>query len=173
MNNKVISLLAVLAGFAGATTPGHSEILVAATRTSAAIYGGATYSVDFNGAAAGGTTYNFTTTEPNTRIVIMFNAEAACAGSPTQWTDIDIIVNPAGGAGDYVVPPSNGDNAFVSGNETDSDFLYAGGDGWVSAATIATMVVGPAGVHTVRVRVNGGSSGGISRLDDMSLVVMK
>ncbi|HEX9782275.1 MAG TPA: hypothetical protein VGA56_06020 [Opitutaceae bacterium] len=172
MNSKLLSTLAAISSLTLATSTGWSEILVAQTRTSAVIYGGATYLVDFNGAAAGGTTFNFTTTEPNTRIVIMFNAEAACANTSFHWVDVDIIVNPAGAAGDVVVPPTNGDNAFVSGNETDSDFLYASGDGWVSAAAIATMVVPTTGVHTVRVRVNGAHSG-IARFDDMSLIVMK
>lgn len=160
------SLLAPWAGDASA------EILVAETRTSAAIYGGATYSVDFNGAAAGGTTFSFTTTEPNTRVALAFNAECAVDGSSFNWVDIDIMVDPAGPAGESAASPSNSDNAFCSGNATPSDFLYAGGDGWVSATSQATVVLPTPGVHTVRVRVNGANSG-IARLDDMSLVVWR
>jgi hypothetical protein len=61
-----------------------AEILVAQTRTSASVFGGATYTVDFNGATAGGQTFTFSTTEPDTRIVITFNAECACDGELFQ-----------------------------------------------------------------------------------------
>jgi hypothetical protein len=93
-------------------------------------------------------------------------------GNSFNWVDIDLVVNPAGPTGDTVVAPSNGDNAFCSGNDTPSDFVYDGGDGWVSAVTQATMVLPQAGAHTVRVRVSGAHAN-LSRLDDMSLIVMK
>lgn len=164
-----------LCGFAmGATiNDASAEILLAKTRTQAAIYGGATYLVDFNGAAAGGTEYTFTTAAANTRVILTFNAECAVEGNPTQWLDIDIVVDPAGATGETAAPPSDSDNALCSGNETPSDFLYASGDGWVSASTQATIVLPQAGTHKVKVRVNGSYTGGIARLDDMSLVIMR
>jgi hypothetical protein len=165
-------LLAAIVSLGTTADFARAEILVAQTRTSAVIFGGATYLVDFNGAAAGGDVFNFTTSEPNTKIVVMFNAEAACGGNAFNWVDVDIVVNPAGAAGETVLPPSNGDNAFVSGNDTDSNLLYDGGDGWTSAAVIATMTLAEPGTHSVKVRVNGAHCG-ISRFDDMSLVVMK
>ena len=149
-----------------------AEILVAETRTSPSVYGGASYNVDFNGDAANGVYFNFVTSEPNTRVVLAFNAECAVDGSSLKWLDVDIMVNPAGPAGETAASPSNGDNAFCSGNGIASDFLYASGDGWVSAITLATMVLPQAGIHTVRVRVNGAHSG-VARLDDMSLVVWR
>ena len=149
----------------------HGEILLASTRTSPVVYGGASYNVDFNGSAAGGQILTFTTSEPSTRIVITFNAECAVEGNAFNWLDIDILVDPAGAAGEIMVSPSNSDNAFCSGNDTDSDFLYDSGDGWVSTVTQATMVLAQAGTHTVRVRVNGQYTGGISRLDDFSLII--
>jgi hypothetical protein len=145
--------------------------LLARTRTSPAVYGGASYNVDFNGSALGGQTFTFSTSEPNTQVVITFNAECALKGNAFNWFDVDIIVDPAGGTGETIVPPSNSDNAFCSGNDTYSDFVYDSGDGWVSAVTQATMILAQAGTHTVRVRVNGQYTGGISRLDDFSLII--
>jgi len=151
----------------------RAEILVAQKRITAAVYGGATYNVDFNGDAAGGTTFTFETTEPNTTVMFIFNAECAVEGGTTKFVEIDIMLNPAGGAGETAVAPSNGDNAFCSGNGTSTagggDFTL---DGWVSASTVATAVLSQAGSHTVRVRVDGGNSG-VARLDDMSLTVIR
>ena len=80
--------------------PAYAEILLGVTRTSPAIYGGSNYSIDWNGAAAGGTYQYFETTEPNTRVVISFNAECAVMTAGSQkWVGIDIVVNPAGPTG--------------------------------------------------------------------------
>jgi hypothetical protein len=146
----------------------RSEVLLGVTYTEPIIFGGASYLVDFNGkGTAGGETFTFSTTQPNTRVVITFNAECAVEGEAWKWADIDIIVD------ETIVPPSNGDNAFCSGNGTTtasgSDFTL---DGWVSASTQATMVLPKAGTHTVKVRVNGGNAG-VTRLDDMSIVVQR
>ena len=171
--SKVLHVLCGLCSIVMLSNIASAEILVAQTRTSAAIYGGSSYTVDFNGAAAGGTVFSFSTTEPDTRVVITFNAECAVANDAFHWVDIDIVVDPAGPTGATTAPPSNGNNAFCSGNTTDSDFLSgSGGDGWVSASTQATLVLATPGEHTVKVRVNGANSG-IARLDDMSLVVMR
>lgn len=173
MKRHVFSLffLVALYTFSFITSEALAEILVAQTRTLPWVYGGASYIVDFNGSTAGGKVFTFSTTQPNTRIVITFNAECAVDGNAFDYIDIDIIVNLAGPTGDTVVPPSNGDNAFCSGNDTASDFIYGAGDGWVSAVTQATMVLPEAGNHTVRVRVNGNLT--VSRLDDMSLIVQR
>ncbi|MFO1419034.1 MAG: hypothetical protein U1E83_10235 [Methylotetracoccus sp.] len=163
-------LCAVIAALASSEC--SAEILLAQTRTTASVYGGASYNVDFNGAAVGGQTFTFTTTAPNTRVVIAFNAECAVDGDGTKWVDIDLLVDPAGPATESAASPSNGDNAFCSGNETPSDFVFGNGDGWVSAITQATVVLPAAGDHTVRVLVKGANSG-IARLDDMSLIVWR
>jgi hypothetical protein len=170
---KSLSVLAAICALTLMTSEVYAEILLARTRTTATVYGGASYTVDFNGSASGGQTFAFATSEPNTRVVITFNAECAVKGNAFNWLDVDIIVDPAGSAGETVVPPSNGDNAFCSGNETHSDFVSDAGDGWVSAVTQATMVLAQAGTHTVRVRVDGQHTGGISRLDDFSLIVQE
>lgn len=169
---ELTRLLIGLCALALSSSNARAEILVAQTRTSPAVYGGATYTVDFNGAAVGGTTFNFSTTTPNTRVVLAFNAECAVDGNSFKWVDIDIMVNPAGPSAETAAAPSNSDNAFCSGNDTPSDFLFGDGDGWVSAITQATVLLPTAGSHTVRVRVNGANSG-VARLDDMSLIVWR
>jgi hypothetical protein len=166
---------AMILGVAALLTasPAAADILVAQTRTTASIFGGATYTVDFNGAAAGGTQFSFNTSGPNTRVIILFNAECAVEGTQTRWVNIDLLVDPAGATPETAASPSNGDNAFCSGNGTTT----AGGgnfdlDGWVSAATNATINLPQAGMHTIRVRVDGGQAG-ITRLDDFSLLVFR
>lgn len=175
MNTRNIELIKVLGGFCAlalSSSNAWADILVAQTRNSPAIYGGATYNVDFNGAAAGGQVFTFSTAAPNTRVVLTFNAECAVDNDSFHWLDVDIMVDPAGPGAETAAAPSNSDNALCSGNDTPSDFLFADGDGWVSAVTQATIVLPTAGAHTVRVRVNGAHSG-VARLDDMSLVVWR
>lgn len=155
-----------------AVADARAEVLLASSTTSAATFGGATYIVDFNGSAAGGTTHTFTTAEPNTRVMITFNAECAVDGPETRWVDIDILVNPAGPTAEYAVSPSNGDNAFCSGNGTTTTPSSYALDGWVSAATVVAPLLPQAGNHTVRIRVNGANAG-VTRLDDMSLTVIR
>ena len=154
------------------TLPAYSEILLGVTRTTPVIYGNANYLVDWNGGAAGGTTHYFQTTEPNTMVVISFNAECVVMeGGNEKWVGIDIVVDPAGPAGDTVAAPSNSDNALCSGNYSD-DGLTGSGDGWVSAMTQTIIVLPEAGQHSVKVRVKGQFSE-VARLDDMSLVVQR
>jgi hypothetical protein len=172
-SNILISAAAWL-GFVGVTTAAsNAETLLARTRIDAGISGGATYLVDFNGPAAGGTQFNFSTQQANVRVVIFFNAECAVEGEETRYVDLDIVVNPAGPAPEAAVPPTDGDNAFCSGNGTTTagggDFTL---DGWVSAAMIAPLTLPQAGTHTIKVRIHGGAAG-ITRLDDLSLVVMR
>jgi hypothetical protein len=151
----------------------RAEILLAQSTISASVYGGATYNVDFNGAAAGGTTFSFETTEPNTRVMFIFNAECAVDGARTRAVGINIMVDPAGAAAEAAISPSNGDNALCSGDGTTTatpdDFTL---DGWVSASTVATKLFTVAGTHTVRVVVDGTNSL-LARLDDMSLTVIR
>lgn len=171
MNQRKLAALA-LAALAGVliASDARSDILATRTRTDAAVYGGATYLVDWNGATAGGTTVGFSTSAANTKVIVMFNAECSVEGAVNQYVDIDLVVDPAGPTGEIVIPPSNGDNAFCSGNGTSTGSPFTL-DGWVSAALIGVVTLPQAGSHTLKVRVNGLS--GVTRLDDMSLVVMR
>jgi hypothetical protein len=153
-----------------APVAGHAEVLVAQSRTTPITFGGAAYLVDFNGAAAGGTQFGFSTTAPNQIVAFIFNAECAVDGGPNLWVNIDLQVDPAGAVGWTTVAPTNGDNAFCSGNSTTTGIGDL--DGWVSAATVAYYSFPVPGLHQVRVRVDG-ASGPLSRLDDLSLVVMR
>lgn len=165
-------ILCVAIAFFLLTLPAYAEILLGVTRTSASIYGGSNYSVDWNGASPGGTTKYFQTTEANTKVVISFNAECAVMTAGSQkWVGIDIIVDPAGNTGPTVASPSNSDNALCSGNST-ANSINGYGDGWISAMTQAIIVLPQAGQHSVKVRVKGQYSG-IARLDDMSLLVQR
>ena len=150
----------------------RADVLLARTWATPIVFGGASYTVDFNGGGSGGTQFDFTTTQANTRVAIFFNAECAVDGATTNWVDIDILVDPAGPTAETITSPSNGDNALCSGN---GNTTGSGGnfslDGWVSAATITTLNLPSAGTHQIRVRVLGGNAG-IARLDDMSLIVM-
>lgn len=88
----------------------------------------------------------FTTTVPNQRVVITFNAECSVAGGPTSRLLNDILVNPAGPQGDII--DTNSDKALCTGNHTSTQ-----GDGKVSAVSTRTLVVPTAGVHFASVRV--------------------
>ena len=172
LSNRRRPAVAISAGLAAWlwTSAADAAVLVAQARTDPIVFGGATYLVDFNGSAPGGTQFQFTTSNPNTRVAIFFNAECAVDGAESKWVDVNILVNPAGPTPETAAEPSNGDNAFCSGNGTiSSDFSL---DGWVSAATIATITLPAAGTHTVRVQVDGGHAG-VTRFDDMSLIVMR
>lgn len=164
-------LLATVALAAALTPPAaRAEILVAQARTTAITFGGAAYLVDFNGAAAGGTQFGFSTTAPNQTVAILFNAECAVDGGPGLWVNIDLQVDPAGAIGWTAVTPTNGDNALCSGNGTSTGIGDL--DGWVGAAAVGYYTFPVPGLHQVRVRVDG-AAGPLSRLDDMSLIVMR
>src|SRR3954451_6677940 len=113
----------------------HSDTLLAWTKEIPTT--GAPFSGVFTG--------KFTTTAPNTRVLILFNAECAVSGGPLQWLKLDILVKPAGQV-EALVPPTTNDNAFCSGNSTPDV------DGWMSAATIAPVLLKQAGEHVVSVR---------------------
>jgi hypothetical protein len=173
-HRRAAAALALLAGISVMTiaAEAQSEILAARTRTDAIVFGGATYLIDWNGAAAGGTSVGFSTPAASTKVIVLFNAECAVDGEEWRYVDVDLVVDPAGPTGETVVP-SNRDNALCSGNGTStatpSDFTL---DGWVSAAIVGVVTLPQAGSHTLRVRVNGGAAG-VSRLDDMSLAVIR
>jgi hypothetical protein len=105
----------------------------------------------------------FSTPVANQRVDIKYNAECSIGGGPTNWLNTDIVIDPAGGPGAFVCPPSNNDNALCSGNHT-----FNHNDGWVSAVTNCVTILPTAGVHTVFVRVTP-MPGVAWRVDDQSL----
>ena len=130
--------------------------------------------VDFNGPAAGGTEYNFTTSAANQNVLISFHAECTGdelidpedAGSPINtdsylyWYVLaQVEVNPQGPAGWQDVSPTQ-------------NFPYlCSGFGWNYSGLDAHIGTLPAGTHTVRVRIGSYLSGGLIRAK--SLVVQR
>ena len=99
-------------------------------------------------------------------VVITFYAECSVDGTPFDWTDIDILVDPAGGGGFAAIAPTNDDNAMCTGFE---DVPNGSDDRWLSAV-VAGVVDLPKGTH--RVKVRGYLYGtGFVRLDDILLTV--
>jgi hypothetical protein len=128
--------------------------------------GAAPIFLDLSSAAGLQTTFAFSTSAVNSRVIITFNAECSITAPPTNWLNIDIFVDPAGAPLPFIVPPTNSDNALCSGNHT-----LTQNDGWVSAVAQATTFIGPAGIHTVRVRANGVGVVPNWRIDDITLIV--
>ena len=99
--------------------------------------------------AAGGTTLDFSTSEPNRPVIISFSAECAAAGT-AGWVNIDILVD-----GQAVAPTNQTSDAFCSADST------AGFDHWVTAAMQTVAIIPAAGAHTLQIRATatGGSTG--------------
>jgi hypothetical protein len=97
----------------------------------------------------------------------MFNAECSAMGPPGNFLGIDIVVDPAGPAPSFVVPPTDSDNALCSGNNT------AGTDGWVSAVSVGVTTLPLDTLHIVSVRARTTTLGVSGGLDDLSLVVFR
>jgi len=114
---------------------------------------------------------SFATSAVDSKVIIRFDAECRISGSGngTTWVDINIIVDPAGAPPPVIVSPTNSNNAFCSGKNT--SFFQDNGSGSYSAQ--AVMIIGPVGVHTVRVLANG-NPGGVAlgwRINGLSLTV--
>jgi hypothetical protein len=95
--------------------------------------------VDLNGTAAGGASLTFGTTQANQRVIITFNARCSHL-SGTGGVNVEILVDPAGSAGEFSAPPVNSIPTFCTGSP-------------VRAATVASARPAVAGTHKVRVKV--------------------
>jgi len=128
--------------------------------------------VDFNGPAAGGTVYNFTTSAANQDVLISFHAE--CQGieavdgnnNPVDsdsyafyYVRAEVEVNPQGPAGWQDVSPTQIAPYLCSGY------------GWNYSGLDAHIGILPAGTHEIRVKI-GGYVGGPS-IRAKSLVVQR
>ncbi len=124
--------------------------------------GAAAANLDLDGTLVGSqTVVRFSTTTPHQLVRVIFNAEATIGGAATAWLDGTIIIN------NIACPPSDSDNALVSGNGTATQH-----DGWISAATQCFVRIPNAGLHSVRVLVTPiGPAGTAWRIDDLSLVI--
>lgn len=149
----IIPILALLASsFSGAA---RAEILLFASWSPD--YGFQSFEqpgiVDFNSSASGGKVFNFTTSAPNQRVVIVF--EATCESSrPANGASVRILLNPAGPAPEAAVPPTNttswlGGAPFCHKDFGTQDFVSH----IVRASITASTQLAQAGTHTVRVQV--------------------
>jgi hypothetical protein len=98
---------------------------------------------------------------------VLFNAECAVDLSQNAWVAVNIWIDPApvtpGPAGDILITPSGGDQAFCSGDN------IAGLGGWVSAV-IHSVTGLPYGVHSIRVeKIGFGATS--CRIDDTRLII--
>jgi hypothetical protein len=127
---------------------------------------------DLNGAAAGGTSLSFTTTQAKQRVVIIFDATCSIsAASGEKWAVITILVDPAGPVGEIFAPPTNSitNNGVV--------VCYQGGAGRTVGriSVVASARPDVAGTSTVKVQVRPVASPETPevRLQATSLAVMR
>ena len=98
---------------------------------------------------------------------VLFNAECAVDTSHFAWVAVNIYIDPApvtpGPAGDILITPSGGDQAFCAGDN------IAGLGGW-SSNVIHSVAGLPYGVHSIRVQKVGFNTTSC-RIDDTRLIV--
>jgi hypothetical protein len=102
---------------------------------------------DFNGSATGGTSFTFTTTAPNQRVIITF--DGTCYHSDAEGgVFVNILVDPAGSVGEFIAPPTN---VSIGG------VVLCTAEGRVNnpkqASVMASARPAQAGTNRVRVRV--------------------
>jgi hypothetical protein len=134
--------------------------------------------VDLNGTAAGGTTLTFATTQARQRVVILFYVTClVVTDQPDKagFVTAEIRINPAGPAGEFVVPPTNnGGSTLCSGPTNFEQF----GAYEVGVTVVASAVLSEAGTHALRVRAIpemccGQPGTARATLGDLSLTVMR
>jgi fructose-specific component phosphotransferase system IIB-like protein len=103
--------------------------------------------MDLNGAAAGGSSLNFTTSQANQRVVIVFDATCYNDPEPTgdKWAVVTIRVDPAGSAGELSAPPTN---AITNGG-----VVLCQDAEEVRASVMASVRPAVAGTNVVKVQV--------------------
>jgi hypothetical protein len=148
MHRVVASSLTVLVGLWASAA--KAEILLFSSSTIATAFSAAGL-FDLNGPTAGGTTLTFSTSQANQRVIFTFNALCSIGGSADDQrgrVKVEIILDPAGSAGEFVVPPTNSpSNSFCGG--TVGSFRH----GSESATYVASARPAVAGTHQVKVRV--------------------
>ena len=97
--------------------------------------------VDLNGTAAGGASLTFATTQANQRVIITFNARCSHL-SGTGGVNVEILVDPAGSAGEFSAPPVNSISTFCTASS-----------GPVRATIVASARPAVAGTNRARVKV--------------------
>ena len=132
-------LVLVLALSALAIAPLAADVIRYVTRSPDLIFNTSPRDLPLNDNGATEITFKNTGGGGKKFVAITFSAECAVQGSEFAWLGIDIVVD------DVVVAPSAGDDAFCSGNGTDT-----GRDGWLTASRTVAVKLG-SGEHTVKV----------------------
>jgi hypothetical protein len=104
------------------------------------------------------------------RALIFFNTECSVGGAATNALDLDVLLDPAGGAATFstVSPTGPWDTVLCSGNGTVSNT-----DGRISAS-IHVVVNVPAGMNRLRLRVTpSAGAAGPGRLGARSLTIWR
>lgn len=126
--------------------------------------------LDLNSAAGNQPVVTFSTTAPNTRVVLTFSSECIVGGGFSNYLDIDIVIDPAGAPLAFVAAPTVGTTtSFCSGAGFPTP-LPPALEGFPSVVQ-AIAVIPTAGVHTAQVRVRGFGSPINWRIDDLSFVI--
>ncbi|MGH8615518.1 MAG: hypothetical protein ACREYF_26740 [Gammaproteobacteria bacterium] len=171
---KTLAALTLASAMGLATTEAGAVILLIKTNKNlqASPDYASTALVDFNGPAAGGTVYNFTTSAANQNVLISFHAECQGQDPSDGYADYEfgfvlaqIEVDPQGPAGWQTVSPTGDSPEFSYFPQLCSGpgYNYSGLD-----AHIATL---PAGTHKIRVRIGSHLDGASIRAK--SLVVQR
>lgn len=143
-------------------TMARADILAMGQNPNPVVYGdNVAHALPINGGAP---FLNFTTTVPNQKVVVLFNAECSVKSADIA-TYVDAVVLIDG------VPalPSGTNNAFCT--STARNVLTRG----VRASTNVIKIVPNPGVHNVRVMaiLRGFAGGEQFRIDDISVIVLK
>lgn len=174
--SRKIAMLSMACGVSLFTGQAIADILFAATNPNpqsmpANLANGAF--IDLSSAAGNQTAITFSTTAPNTRVVITFSSECIVGGGFNNYLDINLFLDPAGPTGATLVNPTAGNNTmYCSGAGYPNPLPPAGLEGFTSVIQ-GVAVIPTAGVHTVRVQMTsfGSNPAPTWRIDDLSLVV--
>ncbi|MCX5842413.1 MAG: hypothetical protein NT022_01455 [Deltaproteobacteria bacterium] len=143
-------------------TMARADILAMGANPNPVVYGdGAAHPLPINGGAP---FLNFTTTVPNQKVAVLFNAECAVKSADVvSYVDAVVLIDGAPAL------PSGSNNAFCT--STGRNVLTRG----VRASTNVIRIVPNPGVHNVRVIaiLKNFSGGEAFRIDDISVIVLK
>ena len=143
-------------------TMARADILAMGQNPNPIVYaGGALILLPINGGAP---FLNFTTTVPNQKVVVLFNAECSVKSADVgSYVDAIVLID------NVPALPSGTNNAFCT--STGRNVLTRG----VRASTNVIRIVPNPGVHKVEVRavLRNFSGGEAFRIDDISVIVLK
>lgn len=157
-----IAIMVALTMIVFVPTMARADILAMGANPNPVVYGdGASHPLPINGGAP---ILNFTTTVPNQKVVVLFNAECTVKSADTgSYVDAAVLIDGTPAL------PAGSNNAFCT--STGRNVLTRG----VRASTNVMRIVPAPGVHNVRVMaiLRNFSVGEAFRIDDISVIVLK